>query len=309
MECLWWGDTEGTFFDFDTVSKNRKIQYPMLPDELAIKLNDAKKVRILPKQSGEKRILSVDLALMASTKNKNDASAIFINQLLPTKAGRYMNNIIYTESSEGKHTADQALRVRKLHEMYSCDYIVIDVKGVGFGVADCLVRDINDPDTGEIYPALSCCNNAEWAARCTTYGAEKAIWVVNATDKFNSECAIMLREGLRAGRVRLLVVDDVGERSLSTIKGFSALDEPDKLSLQMPYINTTLLVNELINLQHDESGGMVKIFRKAGIRKDRYSSLSYNYWVACQLESKLKKRSSQSMSSDKAFLYRAPKIK
>ena len=164
MECLWFGDTDGTFFDFDTVSKNRKIQYPMLPDDIAAKLTDAKKVRILPKQNGEKRILSVDLALMASTKNKNDASAIFINQLLPTKAGRYMNNIIYTESSEGAHTADQALRVRKLYEMYSCDYIVIDVKGVGFGVADSLVRDINDPDTGEVYPALSCCNNAEWAA-------------------------------------------------------------------------------------------------------------------------------------------------
>ncbi len=35
---------------------------------------------------------------------------------------------MYTESSEGAHTADQALRVRKLYEMYMCDYIVIDVK-------------------------------------------------------------------------------------------------------------------------------------------------------------------------------------
>ena len=67
MECLWFGDTDGTFFDFDTVSKNRKIQYPMLPDDIAAKLTDTKKVRILPKQNGEKRILSVDLALMAST--------------------------------------------------------------------------------------------------------------------------------------------------------------------------------------------------------------------------------------------------
>lgn len=129
MECLWFGDVDGTFFDYDSISKNRKIQYPMLPDELSIKLNDAKKVKIIPKQNGEKRLLSVDLALMASTKNKNDASAIFINQLLPTKTGRYINNIIYTESSEGSHTQDQALRVRKLYEMYSCDYIIIDVKG------------------------------------------------------------------------------------------------------------------------------------------------------------------------------------
>lgn len=309
MECLWFGDTDGTFFDFDTVSKNRKIQYPMLPDEVAAILSDTKKVRILPKQNGEKRILSVDLALMASTKNKNDASAIFINQLLPTKAGRYMNNIVYTESSEGAHTADQALRVRKLYEMYSCDYIVIDVKGVGFGVADSLVRDINDPETGEVYPALSCCNNAEWAARCTTHVADKALWVVNATDKFNSECAILLRDGFRAGRIRLLVTEYDGETSFASLKGYGSLDASDKLTLQMPYINTTLLINELINLQHDESSGLVKIFRKNGVRKDRYSSLSYSYWVACQLESKIRKKNNFVSDSDRVFMFRAPKIK
>lgn len=308
MECLWFGDLDGTFFDFDTVSKNRKIAYPMLPDEEAIKLLDAKKVKIPPKQNGEKRLLSVDLALMASTKNKNDASAIFINQLIPTKAGRYTSNFVYTESAEGAHTADQALRIRKLYEMYMCDYIVIDVKGVGFGIADSLVRDINDPETGEVYPALSCCNNAEWAARAP-HGAEKALWVINATDKFNSDCAILLRDGFRAGRVRLLVSEYDGEPNLASIRGYGSLDATDKLKLQMPYINTTLLINELINLQHDESGGLVKIIRKKGVRKDRYSSMSYSYYVACQLESKIKKKTSYSSESDKVFMFRAPKIK
>lgn len=309
MECLWFGDTDGTFFDFDTVSRNRKIQYPMLPDEIAAKLTDSKKLRIQPKQNGEKRILSVDLALMASTKNKNDASAIFIDQMLPTRAGRYVNNIMYTESSEGAHTADQALRVRKLFDMYSCDYIVIDVKGVGFGVADSLVRDISDPESGEVYPALSCCNNPEWAARCTSHGAEKALWVVNATEKFNSECAILLRDGFRSGKIRLLTTEYDGEASLAALKGYGSLEASDKLALQMPYINTTLLINELINLQHDESSGMVKIYRKNGVRKDRYSSLSYCYWVACQMESKLQRKSSFAAENDKVFMFRAPKIK
>lgn len=129
MEAVFFGDTDGSFFDFDSISKNRKIEYPMLPDELAIKVSDNKKLKIPPKKQDEKRILSVDLALMASKKTKNDASAIFVNQLVPTKTGRYINNIVYTESSEGQHTADQALRVRKLFDMYSCDYLVIDARG------------------------------------------------------------------------------------------------------------------------------------------------------------------------------------
>lgn len=130
MEALWFGDADGTFFNFDSISNTRKVPYPMLPDDLSVKVTDSKKVKIPPKQNGEKRLLSVDLALMASArKNKNDASAIMINQLLPTKSGRYINNIVYTESSEGEHTADQALRVRRLFDMYACDYIIIDVKG------------------------------------------------------------------------------------------------------------------------------------------------------------------------------------
>lgn len=309
MECLWFGDMEGNFFDFDTVSKNRKIVYPMLPDEVAAKLNDTKKVRIEPKKVGEKRLLSVDLALMSSVKNNNDASAIFINQLIPTKVGRYMNNIIYTESSEGMHTADQALRVRKLFDMYSCDYIVIDVKGVGFGVADTLVRDITDSETGEVYPGLSCCNNAEWAARCSTTNAEKALWAINASDKFNSECAILLKDGFQSGRIRLLNTEYDGEISLAAIKGYSSLDAEDKLALQMPYINTTLLINELINLQHDDSSGLVKLYRKNGVRKDRYSSLSYSHWVACQLEGKIRRKSNSAFGKNSVFMFRAPKIK
>lgn len=179
---------------------------------------------------------------------------------------------------------------------------------VGFGIADSLVRDINDPDTGEVYPALSCCNNADWAARAP-HGAEKALWVINATDRFNSECAVLFRDGLRAGRIRLLVSEYDGETNLANIRGYSSMDTSDKLKIQMPYINTTLLINELINLQHDESGGLVKIVRKKGVRKDRYSSVSYSYYVACQLESKIKKKNSTTTEGEKLFMFRAPKIK
>lgn len=309
MEALFWGDSDGAFFNFESIAKNRKISYPMLPDSLSSKLTNNSKVRIQPKQNGEKRVLSADIALMSSSKHKNDASAIFINQLLPTKAERYSNNIIYTETSEGAHTEDQALRIRRLYEEYNCDYIVLDVKGVGLGVFDALARDITDSETGEIYPALSCCNNPEMAARCTSRNAEKVIWAINGSARFNSDCAILLREGFRTGKIRLLDTEYDGEESLNSLKGFNALTPSDKALFTLPYINTTLLISELINLKHEESGGLVKISEKSGMRKDRYSSLSYNYWVACQLEKNIKKRSSGSNSVSDVFMFRAPKIK
>lgn len=309
MEALFWGDSDGAFFNYESIAKNRKIQYPMLPDRLSSKLGSGSKVKIPPKQNGEKRIISIDIALMSSKKHKNDASSIFINQLLPTKAQRYSNNIVYTETSEGLHTEDQALRLRRLYEEFECDYIVIDCKGVGLGVFDALVRDMPDLETGEIYPALSCCNNSDMAARCSDKSADKVIWAINGSARFNSDCAVMLREGFRTGKIRLLSAEGDAEKSLKELKGYNSLTPSDQAAFEMPYIDTTLLIGELINLNHEESGGLVRVFEKSGKRKDRYSSLSYNYWVACQLEKDIKKKVNDFSSSKDMFMFRAPKIR
>ena len=308
MEAMWFGDEDGAFFDFDSISKNRRIKYAMLPDKLSGLLGNNQKVKIPQKQNGEKRILSADVALMSSSKHNNDATAIFINQMLPSKGGRYTNNIVYSDSYEGLHTEDQALVIRRLYDEYLCDYIVLDCTGLGLGVYDALVRDIVDPDTGEVYPALSCCNDQEMAARCTTTGADKVIWSIKASPKLNSDCAVLLREGFRSGKIRLLMTEYDADVVMSEIKGYKSLSPSEKVKLQMPYVHTTLLINELVKLQHEESGGRVRVYERSGMRKDRYSSLSYNYYVALQLESKLGKQRSNNFESN-MFLYRPPKIK
>ena len=128
-EALWYGNADGTFFDYNSIAKNRKIKYPMLPEKLVTKLGNSQTVKIPQKINGEIRILSADIALMSSRRNNNDATAIFINQLMPTKAGRYISNIVYTEVYEGLRTDHQALIIRKLFDEFQCDYIVLDTNG------------------------------------------------------------------------------------------------------------------------------------------------------------------------------------
>lgn len=306
MDALWYGSEEDAFFDFSSVSKNRRIKHPMLPDTLANKVNYDKHIKIPTKQNGEVRILSADIALMSSKKHNNDATAIFVNQMMPTKAGRYSSNIVYADSCEGLRTDDQALLIRKLYDEFCCDYIVLDCAGVGLGVYDCLAREITDPETGEIYPALSCCNNAEMASRCTSVGAEKVIWAIKASAQFNSDCAILLREAFRSGRLRLLVTEYDATECLKEIRGYNSLSPAEKMQFQLPYIHTTLLIDELTKLQHEESGGKIKIFEKSGMRKDRYSSLSYNYYVATQIENKMNKRISMNAGGTDMFIIKAP---
>lgn len=305
-EGRFYGNVDGAFFDFPSISKNRHIQYPMLPGHLAEKLGNNPKVKIPPKQNGEKRILSADIALMSSKKNKNDATAVFINQLLPTKAGRYSENIVYCDAFEGLHTEDQALVIRKLYDEFDCDYIVLDCAGVGIGVFDALARDLVDPDTGEIYPPLTSCNDNTMAERCSDKQAPKVIWTIKANASLNSDCAVLLREGFKSGKIRLLVSEFEAEELLSEIKGFKSLSPAEKMQLQMPYVHTTLLIDELVKLRHDESNGKVKIYERSGERKDRYSSLSYNHYVSTILESRINRKRHTDDGTEDWFMYRAP---
>lgn len=305
---MWYGSEEDAFFDFTSISKNRRIKYPMLPDKLSCKFSNTQ-LKIPQKQNGEIRILSADIALMSSKKNNNDATAIFINQLIPSKVGRYVSNIVYADAYEGLRTDDQACVIRKLFDEFNCDYLVLDTTGLGLGVYDCLSRDIVDPETGEIYPAISCCNNSEMAARCAVLSAEKVIWAIKASAQFNSDCAFLLREAFRSGRMRLLATEYDADELLKNIKGYNSLSPSEQLNYKLPYIHTTLLIDELTKLQHEESGGKIKIFEKSGMRKDRYSSLSYNYYVATQLENKLSKRMSINSESLDSFVIKPPNYK
>ena len=308
-ESIFYNSSEDAFFDFNTVSKNRHIQYPMLPAALSAKLKSNPNIRIQPKTPGEKRLLSADIALMASTRHNNDATAIHITRLIPTKAGRYTVNMVYTEPNEGLRTEEQALNIRRLYEEFDCDYIVLDAKNIGLSILDCLSNDISDPETGEIFPALCCCNNDELAARCVVKDAKKAIWSIFGSARFNSDVALLLREGFKSGRIRLLVNEYDGEEAMNALPGFASMDVQDKTKLLMPYINTTLLINEVVNLKHEETNGLVKISEKSGMRKDRYSSLSYNYYVALQLENDARRKSVRTSNTKEDFVFRAPRIK
>ena len=282
MECLFFGDTEGAFFTFDDVSNRRKLKNAVYPTSIT---NNSRTLKIPDLVINERRRLSVDIALMASKKQNNDASSIIINSAIPTNNDNYVSNIIYMENHEGLNTDELALVVRRLYDMYKCTDLVVDCQGQGLGVYDKLIQDIVDPTTGELYHALSCCNDKVMAERCKVDNAPKVIWSIKASASFNNEICILLRSGFQSGKINLLVSEFEAEEILKDkIKGYSKMPAYEQLQYKMPYIQTTLLVYELINLEYEIKGVNIKITEKSGMRKDRYSSLSYNYWVQCQLE-------------------------
>ena len=162
---------------------------------------------------------------------------------------------------------------------------MLDTNGSGLGVFDALVRDMVDPETGELYNALSCCNDKDMADRCKVLNAPEVIWSIKASASFNNEICILLRSGFKQGKINLLVSEFEADEILGDkIKGFNKMQPFEQMQYKMPYIQTTLLIYELTKLEHEIKGRNIKITEKSGMRKDRYSSLAYNYYVQCQLE-------------------------
>lgn len=287
MGCLPVGDTDGSFFKFDDIDKSRKLKTAMY-------LNNAivKQTKIPDLAENERRILSVDVALMASKTHKNDAACIILNSAIPKSNDTYSANIVFLENFEGLKTEELALTVRRMFDKFKCTDLVLDTAGQGLGIYDAISSDMVDYETGEVYPALSCCNDTAMAERCKVDNAPKVIWSVKATATFNSQAAITLRSGFQNNRINLLVSEFEADDILGDkIKGYSKMATVDQAYYKMSYVQTTLLVYELIALECEVNGTNVKVIEKSGKRKDRYSSLAYNYWIQCQLEREtLKKR-------------------
>lgn len=305
MECDWLGSTEGGLFQFEDVNRTRTIEQAFYAPNLVL---TREHIGVPQKKNGEVRILTADIALMSSKKNDNDATSIFLNCVVPSKSGRCISNFVYTENLEGVSAQDQALKLRKYFDYFDCDYLGIDCRGVGLPLVDLLMRDIYDTETGETYPAISCYNNAEIASRCPDKNARKVIWAILGSPQFNNDVAISLRSGFQQGRINLLQSEyDCEEILRKRFKGYDKMTPSERAVLQLPYINTGLTVNELVNLGYETSNNVIKVKEKSGCRKDRYSSISYNYYIAQQIERNIeKKRVTQSSFK---FEFRAPVTK
>lgn len=293
MECLWYGSGENSFFDYDTLSARRKIKSTFYPLELY-----SKKDIPIPKLSPEEvRILSVDVALMSSKKNANDASSLIITSNIPVDNTSYSTNVVYMENHEGLTTDELGIIVMRTFYEYKCTDLVLDTNGVGLGVADFIVKDQYDPITGKTYKGFKCCNDETMADRCKIKDPNKNFWSVKATSQFNNDICILLRNGFLNNRIILPVDETTGDEFVkSKIKGFSRLTPSEQAMFKITYLQSSLMINELINLDHEIKNGKIKIIERSGMRKDRYSSLAYNFWVINEIERSKKPKNTNSKS-------------
>ena len=127
------------------------------------------------------------------------------------------------------------------------------------------------------------------AQRCKVRDAKKVVYCVKASADSNSTYCLLLRNAIQNGNVDFLVSENDAEIYLSKeFKGYKKLTVYEKGELLKSYAETSAAIFELVKLKGYYKDGKLKVYETKGNRKDRYSSLSYNYWCMKQLELQLK---------------------
>ena len=124
MCAFWYGASGEAFFDYDDLTAQRKIKNSYLP----LFMYEKRGINIPELLPNERRILAVDVALMATKKHKNDAASLSLNVALPTESN-YISNFVYMETKEGLTTDELGMLIMKMFYGYKCTDLVLDTGG------------------------------------------------------------------------------------------------------------------------------------------------------------------------------------
>lgn len=290
------------FFTYSMLQQNQRAKRPFYPRTLLDFKAGRKNPYDIPKQNGEIRIVACDMAFVENKKNDN--SIFSCMRLLPeyTTYSResssdieidngYRRIVSYLESVQGGDVTRQAIRIRQLFEDFGADYIVLDMRNAGIAIYDLLAKVMYDEERGVEYSPLSCMNDDAVANRIKIEGALPCIFVVNATQKLNSDIALDFRRVLDSNKIDLLITfEQASEEYLLNVKEYvGAIDGATQAFYEAPFLETQALISETTDLVYEkkEQTGAIVIHEQGTNRKDRYTSCSYGSYFASLLEKDL----------------------
>ena len=260
-----------------------------------VQLKDLEKCRVLTDaefafaKSGKvesQYVISVDVA--RSERNGSATTAIAIFKLIPRGNGTYIKHLINIHTYKGNmHFEDQSIYVKELVEKFNASMVCIDGNGLGRGLVDYLVKE-------DKYRSYSVVNDDSY----DKYKLPNSLPLVfnvmsntkqtNASDMHNNFMAVISNHDLK-----LLV-------SESIIKEKNRDKDYEKLGEKLvPHIETSLFVDEVMNLIYEAKGNKTSVKRVSrSMDKDRYSAVSYGLWYIYLKEKENQERKRETFNAE-----------
>lgn len=281
---------EGAYIKPSDIINNRTIVKPWYPPTDIEYIAEKGKRNVSWKEDRtskqELRVLGCDIALAQG--DKNDNTVIHYSVSIP-KGDKYITEVKYSEAINGGTAKAIALRLKQLFFDGDCDYIVMDIAGLGLAVLDALGEYTFDTERDIKYPPMCCFNKEDKKERCGYREAIPCIYGIVANEEINNAIAVTLKASLNNHTLKFLVNEFEGEDWLNENKNFQMLEASEKVRLMYPYVQTTLTQMEIIKLQTEITRKGIKLVEFGSNRKDRYSALAYMNLFIREKENELKK--------------------
>lgn len=276
------------FFSYDIIKSNRTMLKPFYPQKNEDFLLHKKNPYSIPKQKGEVRVISCDIATV--DRSANDNSVYSCLRLFPEQTGynnrtEYRIQVPYLEGMKGTEPVIQATRIRQLYNDFEADYIVLDLRNCGIDIYYTLARPLFDEGRCVEYAPLRCMNDDELANKIKNENADDCIYVVKATEKLNTRMAQNLQSYLTSHKIDFLVDKERGMETICKLQpNYPMLQPTEQVYFDKPFLETMLLVNEMIDLTYERTSvGNIRVKERAGKVKDRYSSLAMGCYFANEM--------------------------
>ena len=263
----WLGGSEESWFQFDKISKYRKIKNP----EWKQKFREDANLFYL---------ISVDVGRLSD----QTVACIFRVNI---RDGKFFSTLVNLEvlgrQAETKTFSQQAIDLKKLIERYNPREVVIDCNGLGIGLADEMIRTQED-EMGNTLPAYGFFNNEDYK-KIQPRDAAEILYSMKANGPLNSKIHGNAYTRLNSGMVRFLITEQDARAALLATKVGSKMKVEERIKRLMPHELTTKLFEEMANLRLKRTGLDIVLEQiNSRFPKDKYSAFAYGQWRIKELE-------------------------
>lgn len=289
MNGKWYGESSTAFFKSNELNPLRTLTRAFYqPTDLEYSQLKGKIKCNIPKIQDEIRIIGADIALAAGKENDNSVYTLL--RMLPDGEG-YRREIVHIEAHNGVNSEKQCIKLKQLFYDFEADYIIIDSQGVGISVFNELQKTQYDSDRDIDYEAFTCFNEDKTVDKQLSRNALPVIYSLKVTNaQMNHEITMGLKDSILKRKIKFLLNNSEAKDMFIENNNKLIKDGLEQSRLLKPYLQTTLLVNEMINLEYTINSGCVRVHEKGNARKDRYSSLAYANYLANIIEKEENKK-------------------
>ena len=283
-ESQWSGDAENAFFSADKFDKHRQLLQP----EYEYSARSSKNAFY---------VLGVDVGRFKCT------TEVCIFKVTPQPQGASLKTLVNLYSYEAEDFEQQAINLKKLFYRYKARVIAIDANGVGAGLIDFMTKAQIDPETGDELPPFGVEGGTSEDAiepykKIRGAGVEEnALYLIKANAPINTEAHSYVQTQMFSGKIKFLIDENQAKSKLLTTKAGQEMDAVKRNERLQPFVLTTLLRNQMLNLVEDNEG--VNIILKQSSRsvpKDKFSAFEYGLYYIKQDEDKKRKRKKRNIS-------------